>query len=331
MPLAAFLFLVCLAASLGSSFVLARALDRIGVRLRLTDAVIGMLTALGADAPEISTAAAAVLSKHDEIGVGVVLGSNVVNLAALLGIGALLAGRVHLGRRAAALEGATAIAVAAVAVPVAAGWIGPIPALVLCACVLVPYVWLAAQRPADITHGQRVTGLRRRIARAVAEEQRAARSDHHERPATRGDLLVVAPAVALVIGASVGMVHAAVDIGHHFSISGAVMGTLVLAGLTSIPNAVAAVRLALHHRSSAVVSEAFNSNNLNIVAGLLLPAALLGGVAGSAAGRLSAVWALAMTMAVVAMLLRRRGMRRPEAVLVIASYLAFAAVLIHVG
>ena len=209
MPLAASLFLVCLAASLGSSFVLARALDRIGVRLRLTDAVIGMLTALGADAPEISTAAAAVLSKHDDIGVGVVLGSNVVNLAALLGIGALLAGRVHLGRRAAALEGATAIAVAAVAVPVAAGWIGPIPALVLCACVLVPYVWLAAQRPADITHGQRVTGLRRRIARAVAEEQRAARSDHHERPATCGDLLVVAPAVALVIGASVGMVHAA--------------------------------------------------------------------------------------------------------------------------
>ena len=126
MPLAASLFLVCLAASLGSSFVLARALDRIGVRLRLTDAVIGMLTALGADAPEISTAAAAVLSKHDDIGVGVVLGSNVVNLAALLGIGALLAGRVHLGRRAAALEGATAIAVAAVAVPVAAGWIDPL-------------------------------------------------------------------------------------------------------------------------------------------------------------------------------------------------------------
>ena len=80
-----------------------------------------------------------------------------------------------------------------------------------------------------------------------------------------------------------------------------------------------------------MVSEAFNSNSMNIVAGLLLPAALLGGVAGSAAGRLSAVWALAMTMAVVAMLLRRRGMRRLEAVLVIGSYLAFAAVLIHVG
>jgi cation:H+ antiporter len=142
---------------------------------------------------------------------------------------------------------------------------------------------------------------------------------------------VVVPAVALVIGASVGMVHAAVEIGHHFSISGAVMGTLVLAGLTSIPNAVAAIRLARHQRSAAVVSEAFNSNSMNIVAGLLLPAALLGGVAGSAAGRLSAVWALVMTMAVVAVLLRRRGMRRPEAVLVIASYLAFAVVLIHVG
>src|SRR6476620_597109 len=178
MPLAASLFLVCLVASLGSSFVLARALDRIGVRLGLTDAVIGMLTAVGADAPEVSTAAAAVLTKHDDIGVGVVLGSNVVNLAALLGIGALLAGRVHLGRRAAMVEGATAIAVAAFAVPVAAGWLGPIPALISCACVLVPYVWLAPHRPDDPTHGERVTGLTRRIAGAVAQEQRAARSDH---------------------------------------------------------------------------------------------------------------------------------------------------------
>src|ERR1700749_2209058 len=101
MSLSASLFLVCLAASRGSSLLLAWSLHRIGGGRRLTDAVIGMLTALGADAPEISPAAAAVLSKHDDIGVGVVLGSNVVNLAALLGIAALLAGQVHLGRRAA--------------------------------------------------------------------------------------------------------------------------------------------------------------------------------------------------------------------------------------
>jgi hypothetical protein len=93
-----------------------------------------------------------------------------------------------------------------------------------------------------------VTGLRRRIARAVAEEQRAARSDHHERR-RRGRPVAGGAGRRLVIGASVGMVHAAVEIGHHFSISGAVMGTLVLAGLTSIPNAVAAIRLARHHRA----------------------------------------------------------------------------------
>jgi hypothetical protein len=38
-----------------------------------------------------------------------------------------------------------------------------------------------------------------------------------------------------------------------------------------------------------------------------------------------------MTIGVVAVLVRRRGMRRPEAVLVIASYLAFAAVVVHIG
>jgi hypothetical protein len=60
-----------------------------------------------------------------------------------------------------------------------------------------------------------------------------------------------------------------------------------------------------------VVSEAFNSNSMNIVAGLLLPAALLE-ASPARRRRLSAVWALVMTMAVVAMLLRRRGCAVPR-------------------
>src|SRR5207244_8660087 len=74
---AAALFLGSLALSVASSVVLARHLDRIAVRLGLTEALVGIVTALGADAPEISSAITAVARGHEDTGVGVVLGSNV--------------------------------------------------------------------------------------------------------------------------------------------------------------------------------------------------------------------------------------------------------------
>jgi Ca2+/Na+ antiporter len=44
-----------------------------------------MLAALGADGPEITSAATALIGPHARIGDGIVIGSNVFNLAALLG------------------------------------------------------------------------------------------------------------------------------------------------------------------------------------------------------------------------------------------------------
>ncbi|MBV8220457.1 MAG: hypothetical protein JO325_18480, partial [Solirubrobacterales bacterium] len=91
--------------SLGSSWVLVTRLERVGARLGLSEALLGVLAALAADAPEITTAVAAIAGHQSQIGAGVVLGSNVFNLAALLGLAAMLAGRIVLHRRVVVLEG----------------------------------------------------------------------------------------------------------------------------------------------------------------------------------------------------------------------------------
>ena len=54
-----------------------------------------------------------------------------------------------------------------------------------------------------------------------------------------------------------------------------ITGAIVLAAVTSMPNAVAAVFLARRGRASATLSEAFNSNTLNVLAGLLIPAVII--------------------------------------------------------
>jgi cation:H+ antiporter len=85
--------------SLATGWLLVTRLERIGERLGFSEALLGVVAALAADAPEI-TASVSALSQHQRaIGAGVVIGSNAFNLAALLGLGALVSGGVSLHRR----------------------------------------------------------------------------------------------------------------------------------------------------------------------------------------------------------------------------------------
>ena len=109
----------------------------------------------------------------------------------------------------------------------------------------------------------------------------------------------------------------------------AILGAIVLATVTGIPNLVAAIRLARLGRGSAVVSESLNSNTLNIVVGLVIPALL---VAPAHHQRyltsVRAIWLVALTAAALALLGRRGGLSRAEGLAVIAGYLAYVGVVV---
>src|SRR5215510_2253177 len=105
--------------SLLTSFVLVGRLERVGERLGLSEALLGMVAALAADAPEVTAAVTAVAHHEQRVGAGVILGSNVFNLAALLGLGAVVAGRIGLHRKVVLLGGAVAIWIAVLALSVA--------------------------------------------------------------------------------------------------------------------------------------------------------------------------------------------------------------------
>jgi cation:H+ antiporter len=95
--------------SLLTSWLLVSRLERIGERLGLSEALLGVAAALAADAPEITAATSALTSHQQRIGAGVVVGSNVFNLAALLGLGAVVAGGISLHRKVVALGGIVAL------------------------------------------------------------------------------------------------------------------------------------------------------------------------------------------------------------------------------
>ena len=97
--LAAAAFLAGAMISLATSWLLVFRLERVGERLGLSEALLGLVAALAADAPEVTAAITAMAGRQPRLGAGVVIGSNVFNLAALLGLSAVVAGRIGLHRR----------------------------------------------------------------------------------------------------------------------------------------------------------------------------------------------------------------------------------------
>ena len=323
-PVAVLLLAGGFVVTVAASVVLARELDRIGERLGFSEALLGMVTALGADAPEIASAVAAVVAGHQDTGVGVVVGSNVFNLAALLGVSALIAGPVRIHRHGLLLNGGVAVVVAIIGAFVAMDQLSGVVGLILALVVLAPYVVVSA------LHERSRSRLPAALREAVAEEQRDARRDEFSPPATTLDALAVIPSLAAVIGGAYGMVAAAQSLGDRFDVSDLVLGALVLAALTSIPNLIAAVRLARHGRGAACVSEALNSNNANILVGLCIPALILGFGSASGLETFASLWMIGMTVVAI-VLAFGGGLTKREGGAIVALYVVFAVVVATSG
>ena len=199
------LFVLGAGVSLTASWVLVSRLERVGARLGVSEALLGLLAALAADAPEITAAITALGGHHAQIGTGVVIGSNVFNLAALLGFAAVVAGRIALHRRVIVMEGAVAMWVAAVCFAVVVGVCPAAVALALVLVVLVPYVVLLGVpvgRRYRLAAPARVASW---LREAVAEEEVELTEAIHPRRGRGRDCAIAVIAVLVVVGASVVM------------------------------------------------------------------------------------------------------------------------------
>lgn len=317
------LFVASLAITLAAAGFFARRLDQVGLRLGLPETLLGLLTAVAADAPEVSSAIVALVKGKHSAGVGVVVGSNVFNLAAMIGVSALVTGVVRVRRESLAVEGLVGLAVLTVAAALIVGWLPPAAAIAIIAVVLIPYVIVLGLGP----HGVDRLPIRGRafLHRMFGEEHVRVR----EEGAIARPAMLLVPALAVIVGGSVLMVEAAVRLGHRWSVPEYLVGVLVLAVLTSLPNAFTGIRLGLMGRGSALLSETLNSNTINLVAGIAIPALVLSLGSFSGLVAFDLVWLIGMTLIVLALLVR--GVGRAGGALMVGLYLVFLAVQIGYG
>jgi Ca2+/Na+ antiporter len=177
----------------------------------------------------------------------------------------------------------------------------------------VPRRWLAHVHPL-------LGGLPENLTEVLYEEA-------HDRPIVTHQswmpVLLLPLALAAVVGGSYAMVHEALAAQSFIHLSSAVLGTVVLAALTSLPNLWVALHFARTNRGTALMSAAMNSNTINLLGGLVIPALFIG--TGFARGSLAYFgWLLDLTLlAVLAPMLRQR-LSRTAGAAIIALYLIFA-------
>jgi Ca2+/Na+ antiporter len=308
------LFVLSLAVTLAAAALFADRLDHVGPRVGLSEPLVGLLTALAADAPEIASALIALSAGEKGVSMGVVLGSNVFNLAAMIGVSAILAGTIHLTRRSLAIEGAVALLATAIAACLILGLIPSWVAIAAFTLVAIPYLVLLGRGRLHTGPGD--ARARDRAIAAIPDPQQAIWKV----------VALIAMAVGLIVLGSEGMVRTALSLAGQWHLSHVIVGVLILAVLTSLPNAFTAIRLGTSDRGTALVSETLNSNTINLAGGVMLPALIVGLGETTGLVKFDLGWFTGMTIVTLLVLGRPGGARRFDGGLVIALYLVFVAV-----
>src|SRR5438445_1164397 len=89
-PMALGIFLVSLIIVIVTSARFTRKLEELCEALNLSIGILSLLSALGANVPNYVSSAIAIFSGHIDVGIGIIVGSNIYNLTIILGLCALL-------------------------------------------------------------------------------------------------------------------------------------------------------------------------------------------------------------------------------------------------
>ncbi|QCJ47334.1 calcium/sodium antiporter [Haloprofundus sp. MHR1] len=268
---------------------------RIARRFGVSATVVGLtVVAVGTSLPEIAVTVEASLAGRSVLAVGNVVGSNIYNIAVVLGLVSLVrlirVSQRVLHRDVLAVSGATALLL----LVLLDGAVSRLEGLGLLAAYVAYVVILV--RYADSTGPERLD----------------------VDPPKRFDALRLVGGLVLVVVAGQVLVDAAVTLAQFAGVSDYVIGATVVAVGTSTPELAVSVVALTRGRSGVSVGNVLGSNLLNVLVVLGL-AATIQPLASSAAAFDGALWLAGLTALLAIALWTGRRLTRPEGGLLVGS------------
>ncbi len=253
----------------------AHRLEAVCVKLDLPVSVLSLLGALGANIPNYVASIVAIVGGQLDVGLGIIIGSNIYNVAIILSIstfataerqGLLLASKqVHDVRTVAGYTLAIMLTTLLLV------WLLPGTPLIIAGqssflmlflmivvatlilaifCFLVIHALRRVHHTHDFENGASTPGNIPSLPRSIVEA-----------------LL----ALAIALGGVIVMVQSGQTFTSELHIPSVLAGLLVLAVATSLPNTVVAFSLARDGQASACVEEIFTNNSINAALGIAVP------------------------------------------------------------
>lgn len=234
--------------------LLVRGASGLAVALGISPLVVGLtVVAFGTSAPELAVGVQSAAAGQTDLALGNVVGSNIFNTLAILGVAALVTPLVvhqKLVRREVPLMIGASVLVLVLALD---GRLGRFEGLLLFAGVIAYTAWAVL--------------IERREPAEVAEEYAEAL------PVTEGggsrrtvDIGFVVVGLALLVGGADALVRGAVDIAEALGLSQLVIGLTIVAGGTSLPEAATSVVASIRGERDIAVGNVVGSNLFNLLA-----------------------------------------------------------------
>jgi cation:H+ antiporter len=320
------LFLLSLGLLTVGAEALVRGASFLALRMGVSPLFVGLtVVGFGTSSPELGASLAATLRGSSDVSVGNVVGSNIFNMAVILGITAVIRPvRIALSE----IRRDVLVAIAAAFVPWAAlvtgGAIGRATGAVLLAALAVYLV--SAYRA-----GRRASVAQRELARREVDSTLGTGGRPGGRGATALHGALAAGGLGLLVFGSGLFVESALALGRAFGVSELVLGLTVVAAGTSLPELLTSLLATVRGSTDLAVGNVVGSNIFNLFG-------ILGACAVAAPQRVDP-WVLTvdapvMVLATAALIpiLRRDGcITRAEGGALLAGYAAYLAVLLVRG
>lgn len=294
-------------------------LIEIGSALGISQIILGVTaSAMGTSLPEFGSALIASLSGSVDIGVGTVIGSNIWNIAGILGISATVAGGIGASKEGLNRDWLMTLATGLILLFfMFFGDINWVAALVMVLLYGV-YLWLLikSQRSKSILREQKYYQNNHKPEKKVLDKKKLG--------------FALLGLLGLIVGCRI-LVYSGVELARIAGIPEMIMGLFTLAIGTSIPELVVTLSSAMKGLHDLSIGTVLGSNTFNILIGIGIPALLLG----VPVERLSLVFdaPVMILVTVLLMVLIRTGkmkLNRSGGIILIGTYLSYAIIRIFI-
>ena len=301
-------------------------LVEIGALLGISQIILGVTaSAIGTSLPEFGSAMIATLSGSVDIGVGTVIGSNIWNIAGILGITATFTGVIKSDTKGLKRDGAVTLATALILMFfMFFGDIGKLAAIVM---IIVYAIYLRS-----LIKAQKEDAKSNKIE---IEEKSELENNSKE---SESKLKSISPKTiiwtvigfaGLVVGCRL-LVYSGTGIGEILGIPEMIMGLFVLAIGTSIPELVVTFSSAMKGLHDLSIGTVLGSNTFNILIGIGVPALILNVPVDHTSLIFDAPAMIFVTVLLLLLIRKDMKLTRNNGLILLATYIAYAVIRIFV-